>query len=76
MASMTETAMIELVFTACLLAAPDRCEERALQYVDIRSPMACVMGAQPELAKWVEAHPKWRVARWACRAPGVPERNI
>lgn len=61
--------MIELVFIACLLSAPDRCEERSLQYVNVSSPMACMMGAQPELARWLESHPRWRVTRWSCRVP-------
>ncbi|MBK0399874.1 hypothetical protein H0I76_11790 [Limibaculum sp. M0105] len=65
--------MIELVFVACLLSAPDRCEEKALQFVDV-SHMACLMGAQPQLAEWTESHPKWRIARWSCRIPGAKQR--
>lgn len=76
LASTTEFAMMELVFVACLLSAPDRCEERSLQYVDVPSVMTCVMGAQPQLAEWAEAHPNWRVARWKCRTPGYQERSI
>lgn len=62
-------AMIELVFVACLLAAPDRCEEKALQFNDL-THTACVTGAQPQLARWSESHPKWTIARWTCRTPG------
>nr|WP_299846760.1 hypothetical protein [uncultured Roseovarius sp.] len=57
--------MIELIFLACLGAPPENCEERSLVYTDV-SPVACLMGAQPELARWVSTHPRWRVARWRC----------
>ena len=57
--------MIELVFIACLSASPVDCEERSLLYTDI-TPMACLMGAQPELARWAETHPRWRIASWRC----------
>jgi hypothetical protein len=29
--------------------------------------MACMMGAQPQLARWVSEHPNWRIAEWTCR---------
>lgn len=60
--------MIELVFMACLSTAPNTCEEKSLQFAENLTPMACMMGAQPELAKWIESHPKWQVARWKCRS--------
>ncbi len=62
--------MIELIFIACLSTAPGQCRERSLLYADI-SARVCVMRAQPELARWAEAHPRWRVARWRC-APVRP----
>ena len=62
--------MIELAFVACLLSAPDRCEEKALQFIDL-SAHACVIGAQPQLAQWTSSHPKWSVARWTCRPAGA-----
>ena len=67
--------MIELVFVACLVTVPDRCEEKALQFLDV-TPMACMMGAQPQLAQWVEQHPKWRIARWSCRTVDQREARI
>ncbi len=67
--------MIELVFIACLAAAPDRCEENTLQFLAPLSPMACMMGAQPQLAQWSARHPKWRIARWACRPAGIAGRR-
>lgn len=59
--------MIELIFTVCLVASPESCEERHLTFAEAMTPMQCLMGAQPELAKWSEAHPKWRIGKWRCR---------
>lgn len=61
--------MIELLFVVCLTAQPDSCSERSLAFVGI-SPLRCVSGAPPELARWAEAHPAYRIARWRCRDLG------
>lgn len=66
--------MIELVFLACLTASPTACEERSMLYTDI-SPRACLMGAQPELAKWVQTHPRWRIAEWKCQSVRIGEKK-
>ena len=58
--------MIELAFIACMSAAPASCEERALHFSDV-TLMACNYGAQPQLAKWVNEHPGWRIQRWTCQ---------
>ncbi|KMK65197.1 hypothetical protein [Puniceibacterium sp. IMCC21224] len=59
--------MIELVFVTCLSLAPTECRERSLLFTDI-TPMTCMMGAQPELAKWADSHPKWVVSQWKCQS--------
>lgn len=59
--------MIELLFVACLSGSPENCRERSLVFTDI-APRACVIGAQPELAKWIGAHPNYVIRRWSCRA--------
>ncbi len=58
--------MIELLFVACLSTSPSDCQEQSLLYTDM-TPMACMMAAQPELAKWAETHPTWTIGRWKCR---------
>lgn len=58
--------MIELLFVACLASAPTECRERNLLFTDI-TPMTCMMGAQPQLAKWVAAHPNFTIQSWKCR---------
>jgi hypothetical protein len=58
--------MIELIFIACLVASPDRCEERAVALLSGVGLMGCMTMAQPQLALWSEQHPDQRVVRWSC----------
>lgn len=66
--------MIELAFVACMAAAPRECENYSLLFTEI-TPMTCMMGAQPELAKWVAAHPNLQVKSWKCRVVSFAERD-
>lgn len=70
--------MIELAFVACLVTAPTQCDERQLVFAEPISQMQCLMGAQVELARWNEAHPNLRVAKWSCRQldPNIREARI
>ncbi|WP_417729322.1 hypothetical protein [Roseovarius sp.] len=61
--------MIELLFVACLAREPEICEERAFQYTD-RTARGCMARAIPELSKWAQTHPRWRIARWSCQPLG------
>lgn len=64
--------MLELIVSVCLIETPSRCKDVALTYnMESLTMMQCVMGAQPEIAKWIEAHPKWQLKRWACRPAGM-----
>lgn len=49
--------MLEMLFTICLVTAPDRCERRHLTYHAPPIPFACLVGVQPRLAHWNEANP-------------------
>ena len=63
--------MLELMVSVCLISDPARCKDVALTYsAENLTPMQCVMGAQPEIAKWIEAHPKWALKRWTCHRAG------
>jgi hypothetical protein len=66
--------MIELLFTACLASEPSQCEQRSLLFTDI-TPMTCMMGAQPELAKWQMTHPTFQVQKWQCRTLNLNEQE-
>lgn len=67
--------MIELAFTVCLLASPDHCEDRSLLFYDV-PPERCMMGAQPQLAKWSSEHEGWRITRWHCAEVDLTARDI
>lgn len=67
--------MIELLFIACLSTAPDQCRERSLVFTDI-SPMQCLMGAQPELAKWTAGHPNQEIKSWRCKTVSFAEKDV
>lgn len=66
--------MIELLFVVCLSGTPDQCQQRSLVFTDL-TPSQCMMGAQPELAKWVETHPRHVIRHWRCRAVDRLERD-
>lgn len=62
--------MIELVFTVCSLLEGAKCKEQSLVFQDL-SLMTCLVGAQPQLARWAEGHPNWTVSKWTCRQAGM-----
>ena len=64
--------MIELLFVACLATSPQECRENSLVFTDV-TPMACLMGAQPQLAKWVNAHPNYTIRSWRCKTVNTAE---
>lgn len=60
--------MIELLFVACLASSDGQdCREQSLIFTDI-TPMMCMMGAQPQLARWAATHPDHTIKSWKCRA--------
>ena len=63
--------MLELLVSVCLMDNPERCKDVSLAYVEEQlTPMQCMMGAQSEIAKWIEGHPNWQVKRWTCQRAG------
>jgi hypothetical protein len=65
--------MIELAAIFCAIAAP--CKDVNFQYSPHPdeggvSVMQCMVGAQQELAKWVDQHPGYFVKRWSCGVSG------
>lgn len=64
--------MLELLVSVCLISDPSRCKDVSLVYsAENLTPMQCLLGAQPEIAKWVEAHPQWAPRRWTCQKAGL-----
>jgi hypothetical protein len=63
--------MLELVLVACLHDEPNRCKDVTLVYMaESMTPMQCMTGAQVEIAKWAEGHPRWFAKKWGCRPAG------
>ncbi len=63
--------MIELLASVCLITSPGHCKDVHLTYTaDSVTPRQCMMFGQSELAKWNEAHPKYRVDKWRCQPAG------
>lgn len=59
--------MIELVFSACLIASPASCKDVHLTYMaETVTPMQCMLYGQPQMAQWANVNPKWRVHRFRC----------
>jgi len=63
--------MLELLISVCLIDSPTRCKDVALSYAaESLTPFQCMMGAQPEIAKWSDSHPQWAIKRWTCQPAG------
>jgi hypothetical protein len=61
--------MIELLALVCTGAMA--CKDVSYTYDATQlSIMACMMGAQAELAKWTNEHPGWQVTKWSCGVVG------
>lgn len=62
--------MIEIVISVCLIQEPSRCQDVRLNYMaQAATPQQCMMHGQHEIMKWLEDHPKWRIAKWRCGVP-------
>jgi hypothetical protein len=63
--------MIELLAVVCLYAEPAKCKEVSLVYMaEAVTPMQCMLGSQPELAKWADHNPRWFLKKWKCQPAG------
>lgn len=67
--------MIELIFIACLAGSPNGCQEQRLLFTDI-TPMACMAGAQPQLAKWTNERPGYEIRSWKCQMVNLTQQDI
>jgi hypothetical protein len=67
--------LIEIVFVACLVVAPERCEERVLPDHDSMSELQCMMNAHAIIAHWTRSNPHLKVAQWRCQPAREDERD-
>jgi hypothetical protein len=66
--------LIDLVMTVCLISEPSRCHTEHLYFERRGGLLQCTFLAPPEIARWSEAHPKFRVVRWRCAYPKKEEQ--
>ena len=63
--------MLSIFAVACLWDQPGQCKDVELSFAEGSGSMfECAMYGQFELAKWSEAQPKWRIAKWRCGRSG------
>lgn len=63
--------MLELIVSVCFIAEPAKCREVTLTMTEGEvTPFQCMMYGQIEIAKWLEAHPKYQLSRWSCGRAG------
>lgn len=59
--------MIQLFYSvfvlSCAVSQPDNCTKQYLGDIETRTPMGCLMAAQPYLRKWIEDHQGVRIFR-------------
>ncbi len=63
--------MYELVFIACLIAQPAKCEEFRIPFQEPMGAAQCIWRSQMHLAQWTESHPEWVLRKWSCQLPGA-----
>jgi hypothetical protein len=69
--------MIELVFSACLLAEPATCKDIHLTYQsDHVTLMDCFLYGQSEMAQRGNVHPQYRVGRFKCAPVDLAQKDI
>ena len=69
--------MITLSFIVCSLYSTSDCRRVELNFVEEGlTPMACMFGAQPQIAKWAEGHPDVYVKKWTCKYVNRNEASL
>jgi hypothetical protein len=65
---------MELIVVACLLNAPERCEEHRMRLDMFGLDAAqCVYSSPIRVARWSVEHPGWKVTGWRCVKPSDDE---
>jgi hypothetical protein len=59
--------MLELVLTVCSIVSGASCRDSQIPLQPEVGMMGCLIGAQVEGAKYVDAHPNFYITRYTCR---------
>ena len=68
--------MIKIFAVICKIAAPSDCIEQTVTGSDFAALTitGCLIG-MPQLAKWMEGRPGYRLASWKCSIGGADRRG-
>lgn len=59
-----------LYFVTCLAGNSGHCVTRLHTFSeDVWTPQQCLAVAQPQMAEWSNAHPRWQVKSFRCGKP-------
>jgi hypothetical protein len=61
--------LIDLILTVCMIADEKSCRTEHLYFESRGSLTQCMFLAPPEIAKWTQEHPAFKVVRWKCAYP-------
>ena len=67
---------IDILLTVCLLSNPTACEQKTIPVSDVGSLDQCLFWAQPHIAEWSVAHPKYKIVKWRCAFPDAEGEPI
>jgi len=59
-------AAIDIIFTACLIASPARCETVRIEQATYGTPYQCAMKAQQQIALYMRDHGAWYIRSFGC----------
>ena len=57
---------IDIIFTACLIANPIRCETVRMEQATYSTPYQCAMKAQEQVALYMRDHEGWYIKSFGC----------
>jgi hypothetical protein len=57
---------IDIIFTACLIASPARCETVRIEQATYGTPYQCAMKAQQQIALYMRDHEAWYIKSFGC----------
>ncbi len=58
---------IALILSTCLVRDPAVCRDHKIVLAPEVTAFQCMKSAMPQVARWSEEHPQWRIVRWQCR---------
>jgi len=57
---------IDIIFIACLITSPTRCETVRMEQATYGTPYQCAMKAQQQIALYMAGHGGWYIKSFGC----------